>query len=210
MEKTLFILLAATAAFPLLAVNIDPDQSSYVFRAEVSEKIIQTAGGKLEYFYAENIEGTAPADNLVIVTDKGGYTRGEIREGENAWLQGDLMDEETYFGEQYLFFGKPQIYVSQVKKGLFWPDQKTEARILYESPFSSFASLLFVWAFPFMEEFSLLPFLVLVFKTILVVAVSVLMTRSARKRDPKRLLLLFLAYSLAAMALTLPVLRNFY
>ena len=48
--------------------------------------------------------------------------------GGPFWLHGTLMDRETYFGEQYLFFGYPQLYVDQVKAGLFWPSQLKRMR----------------------------------------------------------------------------------
>jgi hypothetical protein len=33
------------------------------------------------------------------------------------------MDRDTHYGGQYLFIGYPQLYVSQIKRGIYWLSQ---------------------------------------------------------------------------------------
>ena len=65
------------------------------------------------------------------------------------------MDKDTYFGGQYLFFGYPQLYVSQVKSGVGGPARWTGSGTLDFSPSPRPQRSHLVVAYPFMEEFSL-------------------------------------------------------
>ena len=131
------------------------DERAYVCEIEARSSLASTMGGKLQFLLVEALDGRSPAPVFVITIDRD-YTRGaaEVSTGDVLWVEGTLMDQETFFGEQYLFFGHPQIYVSQIKTGALWPDQRTDLGSLYLSPVTSFASLYLVWALPFMEEFA--------------------------------------------------------
>lgn len=150
-------LMLVFAVLPVgLVLSISgPDERAYVCEIETRSSLASTMGGKLQFLMVRALEGRAPASDFVITTD-GDYTRGaeQVSPGDVLWVEGTLMDRETFFGEQYLFFGHPQIYVSQIKTGTLWPDQRTDLGRLYLSPVTSFASLYLVWALPFMEEFA--------------------------------------------------------
>jgi len=117
----------------------------------------------------ERLDGRAPGERFVATIDHGytaGVETGAALDGEESpvspaipresfWLQGTLMDRLTYYGEQYLFFGYPQLYVSQVKNGFLWPSQVERLKRLYRAPLATLGSVYLVWAYPFMEEYSL-------------------------------------------------------
>ncbi|MBN1630976.1 MAG: hypothetical protein JW990_14530 [Thermoleophilia bacterium] len=148
--------LVAFAVLPLVIVAVTPglDDEAFVSRAEVGSRLAETMSGKLEFLLVDALEGRAPADRFVITVDHG-YTAGLTDAlGEAFWLEGSLMNRDTFFGEQYLFFGYPQLYVSQVRAGVWWPRQVERLRSLYLAPLSAAASVYLVGAMPFMEEYS--------------------------------------------------------
>jgi hypothetical protein len=154
----------------LVQLTSQPDKKAYVCRVETESLLGSTLGGELQFLLVRALGGRAPADTFVITVDHD-YTRGAkgaVLPGQAFWVEGTLMDRDTYFGEQYLFFGYPQIYLSQIKTGLFWPDQLSDLWRLYLSPVTSLASLYLVWAFPFMEEFSIGAWLLVLAQFVLV------------------------------------------
>jgi hypothetical protein len=169
-------ILAAVAAvvFVLLPLGLvpltsGPDEEAYACKVETKSALGSTLGGKLQLLLVHSLDGRAPTNPFVITIDHD-YTRAAenpVLPGQVFWAEGTLMDRETYFGEQYLFVGYPQIYLSQVKTGALWPDQKRDPASLYLAPVTSLASIYFVWAFPFLEEFSLGGWLLLVARFLL-------------------------------------------
>jgi hypothetical protein len=188
--------LAAFAVSPLLIVRTASgvDDEAFVCRAEVESRLAETLAGKLEFLQVRAVAGRSPAERFVITIDHG-YTAGvgeypgaaqdpALAPGRAPWLEGTPMDEDTYYGEQYLFFDQPQLYVSQVRSGLFWPSQVERLKTLYLSPFTGFGSLYLVWVYPFMEEYSLVSWLFLMARFLLVCA-AVAAAGIWRKRDAR-------------------------
>lgn len=158
-------LLVAFVVLPLVVVAVAPglDEGAYVCKVEVESLLAETLEGGLEFHLVRGLEGRVPAERFVI-TVAHGYTAG-LRQAPGGgagsaavagefWLQGTLMDRETFFGEQYLFFGRPQLYVSQVRHGVLWPSQIARLKNLYAAPLTAVGAVYLVGAFPFMEEFS--------------------------------------------------------
>ncbi len=198
---------------PLSVVYVVTTDSSppYTFQATVQEKLDETLGGKLQYFLTISGEGTASGSEVVLTIDTA-YTRGitdtSIEKGTTIWVRGEMMDRETYYGDQYLFFGYPQVYVRQVKEGIFWPDQTTGMKTLYQSPVTSLFAPAFVWYFPFTEEYSSRMFLVLLTKTLLIVSTVIFLIRSRHEKE--KMITIVLIYCLMAIILTIPILTDLY
>ncbi len=132
-------LVLAAALIPLVAVQVIPTDSPepYLFKARFEDHLGTSSNESLSYHEVSVLQGKAPTTTIVVALDRN-YTRGLSPDitstGTESWMQGSLMTREVYYGEQYLFFGPPQIYVRQLKSGVLWPDQATELRILYVSP----------------------------------------------------------------------------
>lgn len=207
-------LLIPILILPFLVIQFVQTDSPqpYVFKAKIIEKLDETLNGKLQYFSVEHIEGNSPNITFVIAVDKA-YSRGlsniVLENDGELWMQGSLMTREVFYGEQYLFFDLPQIYVRQIKDKGFWPDQITELKILYISPFSSLLIPLLLLSCIFIQGCALeTNFLNLIGKTILVF-VAVFLLVKYRKRSWS-IVLIFLIYALLAMMLTIPVLTELY
>ncbi|MFW6150046.1 MAG: hypothetical protein ACOC6A_00760 [Chloroflexota bacterium] len=209
--------LAALVLFgllcPLAVVQFIPTDSPqpYVFDALIQEELAQSNNGELTFLLVEWVAGKAPAQEFVVTISRS-YTRGEsglsFRPGEQIWMQGTLMDPETYYGEQYLFFGRPQVYVRQVKDGLLWPDQKTELRILYLSPVHSLSSPVVAAQLPRSEEFAPGRFAVALLKSLVIGGTAVYLVRF--RRDPMNACLTLAGYACLMMVLTILVLTDLY
>ena len=211
--------IVAFAALPLIIVWVSPglDTDGFVCRAEVKTRLAETLGGKLEFLLAEALDGRPPADRFVVTLDHG-YTAGiprgpaspggsgETQPGDAFWLHGTLMDRETYYGEQYLFFGYPQLYVSQVRSGLFWPSQLRRLKDLYLAPVYAPASLYLIVAFPFMEEFSAGTWGLIAGRLALVTlaVAAAVVHRVRRRRWRPGIVWVVGCYALAAVGLTAP------
>jgi hypothetical protein len=198
----LFILL------PVLIVPLvsGPEDDAFAAQVEVVEELGTTQEGKLQFSLVRLVDGPGPAEQFVVTLDVG-YTQGasgHLRPGDVLWVDGTLMDPETYFGEQYLFFGYPQLYLSQVKTGPWWPSQASDLRALYLSPVVPVTSLFLVWIFPFMEEFEIGVWLRMIARVAVVVGAVILAVRW-RKR-PARLVAVIGTYLVVAVLLTLPAL----
>ncbi|HLA80260.1 MAG TPA: hypothetical protein VJP78_01335, partial [Thermoleophilia bacterium] len=172
----------AFIVLPFIVMGASPglDHDAFATMAKVDSRLAETLNGKLEFFLVSRRDGRAPADRFVLTIDHG-YTAGigsapgsadnpGLIRGELVWLQGSLMDRETYFGEQYLFFGYPQLYVSQVKSGLLWPSQLERLGRMYLSPVTGVGSGYVVWVYPFIEEYSLGTWLLWIGRFVLLVA----------------------------------------
>lgn len=206
-------LIIVIVALPLFVVQIIPTDSPepYVFKSRIIEKLDETLGGTLQYLLVEYFEGNAPASEFVVAISSSygrGFSSADLEANEELWMQGSLMTPDVYFGEHYLFFDRPQIYVRQIKGEVFWPDQITELRILWASPITSLSASISVWVFPFSEEFQREAFLILITKTILICATIYFLIR--HKKKPWNIALTILAYAFLAMILTVPVLTDLY
>ena len=209
----LLLLTAASLVLPLVVVQAMPTDTheQFIFRAVLSEELGRATGDKLVYYKVQVMEGEAPGATVSLALDRD-YTRGldqaAMQPGVESWFQGGLMTPEVFYGEQYLFFDLPQVYVRQVKTGLMWPDQWTELRILYFSPLETLAAPL---QLPFLirsDSFTRKTFAVLLARCALLAGTIVLVMRRRLKGAP--LALALLAYAIAAVLLTLPILFDLY
>lgn len=212
-KAALIMLVLLFIGLPLLIVYLIPTDSPepYVFKARLTEKLGETLQGKLRYFLAEEIEGNAPAATFVVTIDTAFTRRScrlELEESQRAWMQGSVMTPDVYYGEQYLFFGYPQLYIRQVKTGALWPDQVTGLRILYLSPFAAFLSPWYVFSYPFMEEFPPGYYLLMIAQSVLIVAMVVYCVK--RRPSGRRLALVLLSYGIIVMLTTIPMLTDLY
>jgi hypothetical protein len=208
----------AFIVLPLIVVSASPglDDDAFATMAKVQSRLAETLDGKLEFFLVSRSDGRAPADRFVVTIDHG-YTTGigsapgtsddpGLIPGELVWLQGSLMDRETYFGEQYLFFGYPQLYVSQARSGLLWPSQEERLGRMYLSPVTGVGSLYVVWVYPFIEEYSLGTWLLWIGRLVLLVAAIagiVFWRRKTPRRIPGLVALVGL-YALLSVVITIP------
>ncbi len=218
-------LVVAFAVLPFGLIWAAPgvDGEAFVSWAAVESRLAGTLGGKLEFFLMEGLGGRPPAERFVITIDHG-YTAGvnpqvdpakaeagapqdrALEPGRTLWLQGTLMDPDTYYGEQYLFFGYPQLYVSQVKSGFLWPSQLERLKSLYFSPVATPAAVYLLGAFPFMEEYSAGAWALIIARFLLVclaVAAAVLYRRKKGRWLPGLVWVLGL-YVLGAVGLAVP------
>ena len=211
--KEIIILMVAILLFPLLVIQIIPTDSPepYIFQARFNELLGETMDGKLRYYLVEFIDGISPSPEFVVTIDLD-YSRGSstenIEKDRELWMQGSLMTPEIYYGEQYLFFDIPQLYIRQIKNGVLWPDQLTELRILYLSPVNSLLSPVHLPFYLISEEFSLVGFLVLIGKTAIVVLTGYLTIK--RCTEWRFIIKILLAYALLAIIFTIPVLTDLY
>jgi hypothetical protein len=199
--------------FPLAVIQLIPTDSPqpYVFNAMIENELAQTRGGELTFLLVQRLAGNAPAEEFVVTLSTG-YTRGisgvALAPGQELGMQGSLMDPETYYGEQYLFFGRPQVYVRQVKDGPLWPDQRTELRILYLSPIHSLSSPVVAAQLPRSEEFTPGRFAVALLKSLVIGATALYLVRL--RRAPMNACLTLASYICLMMILTIPVLTDLY
>jgi len=211
--KDIIILTVAILLFPLVFVQIVPTDSPepYIFQARFNELLGETMCGKLRYYSVESIDGISPSPEFVVTIDLD-YSRGSstesIEKDRELWMQGSLMTPEIYFGEQYLFFDLPQLYIRQIKNSILWPDQLTELRILYLSPVNSLLSPIQLPFYLFSEEFSLVGFLVLIGKTAIVVSTGYLAMKN--RTEWRFVIKIMLTYALLAIIFTVPVLTDLY
>jgi len=206
-------LASAVLLLPLLLVHIVPTDTveEYVFRARPAEEMGQSSNQQLRYYRVDVLEGTAPATSIVAALDRNysrGYTPDAVSSGSPCWFQGGLMTPEVFYGEQYLFFGLPQVYVRQVKTGALWPDQWTGMRVLYLSPLSTVAAPL---QLPFLvrsDGFTWRLLAVLLLRsTLLGLLIALTVKRRIRREALPAALLMFAA---ASMLVTMPVLGDSY
>jgi len=213
LKIAILLLIIAIILVPLLVVQIIQTDSpqQYVFKSRIIEKLDETLNG-IQYSLVEHIEGSSPETEFVVATDRP-YSRGlskvNLEKGQELWMQGKLMTRDTFGGEEYPYFGRPQIYVSQIKDRGFWPDQITELRLLYRSPITSPLAPVYLWFFLFSGEGAFLrPFLVLIAQTISIFAAIFLVVKNRKK--PWNLVLILLSYAFLVMILTIPILTDLY
>lgn len=198
------VLVIVFAALPLFLVRVisGPDSGAIVSKVETESVLASTLNGRLQFMLVRSLEGETPANRFVITVDHS-YTRGvatPLSSGRVLCVEGTSMDRETYFGEQYLFFGYPQLYISQIKSGVFWPTQVEDLGVLYLSPATSLLSPYLLGAFPFMEEFEFRVWLLILARFLLVAACVVLVV--VWRKRPARLVLVAGLYALAAVGLS--------
>ncbi len=220
MKRLLVLLALVVVVLPLVTVQIIPTDcpQPYVFQARILEKLEEVpfprGEGGLRYFLVEQIKGDAPDDKFVALICSS-YTRGSstmnFEIDEELWMQGALMTPEAFYGEQYLFFDDySSLYIRQVKNKGFWPDQLTELRILYRSPFTSFYYMPYAFLYPFVAEGRdwLRTYVFVIARAALVVLAVFFLIKNRHKKQS--LALIALTYSLLAMALTIPILTDMY
>ncbi len=209
----LALLTASFLLVPLAAVSVVPSDTvePYVFKGRITESLGHSANGQLHYYGADVIEGEAPAASIVVALD-GSYTRGldriDVEPGLEAWFQGGLMTADIFYGEQYLFFGLPQVYVRQVKSVLLWPDQWTELRVLYASPLETLAAPVEVAILARSDGVTMLIMGVLLARCALVAAAMVAIIR--RRPRSGALATVLLGYAVIAVLLTIPIIGDLY
>ena len=207
------VLLLLFIVLPLFIVQLIPTDSPepHVFKAVIGDELGRSTNDQLVYFSAEGLEGSYPARDMAVALDRA-YTRGASPEdfvpGDAAWFQGGLMTPEVFYGEQYLFFGKPEVYVRQVKSGILWPDQVTELRILYLSPLTTLAAPVQLPFFVRSEEMTGLVLAVLLARLALVIVLAVVIIRRARRKED--VLAPVLVFAVVAVLLTVLILGNLY
>ncbi len=191
--------LVAFVVLPLIFISLSKgmDRGAFVCRARVVSPLAETLNGELEFLLMDPVAGSPPAGGRFVVALDHGYTRGipdtadpskqTFDVGEDFWLEGRLMDRDTFFGPQYLFFGYPELYVSQVRSGTFWPAQLDRLRTLYLAPVSSVGVVYLVWDYPFMEGYNLGSWLLVVARFILVAATLAALTLWLRRRARRAL-----------------------
>jgi hypothetical protein len=207
------LLVALLLLIPVVIVHLIPTDTvePYVFQGRLSEYLAQSANGQLRYYAVDVVEGSAPASRIVVALDRSysrGYRANDIMLGLIAWYQGSLMTPDVFYGEQYLFFGLPQVYVRQVKSGILWPDQWTELRILYLSPLTTLAAPLQILFLARSDVFSYTILGVLVARCLLIASVATLVFR--RRVRGIRLVTLLLGYAIVAVLVTVPMLGHLY
>jgi len=198
---------------PPIIVHLIPTDTPepYVFEATVGEELGRSTNGQLVYFDVDPVRGRYPDARMAIAIDRS-YTRGaspeEVATAGRLWLQGSLMTPEVFYGEQYLFFGKPQVYIRQVKTGMLWPDQVTELKILYLSPVTTLAA---PFQLPFLirsEEMTGRVLAVLLARLTLVAVMAVIVIRRAKRKED--VLVPVLAYAVITILVTAPILGHLY
>ena len=208
-------LLALVAALIIPAAVVLQQPSSYpepyVFEAELNRYLGASADGKLTYYEVSTLDGLAPADKIAVSMDNAytmGWSPGELEVGGSYWMEGSLMTPEVFYGEQYIFWGPPQLYISQLKTGLLWPDQKSELLALYGSPVSTLAAPIQLPMLFRSDGFSIKLATVLLLRCVLIAAV---LFWALRKRPGARGIMAALAlYALCAILLSLPILGDLY
>jgi len=212
-RRTVAILVAVLILLPLLLVHLVPTDTvePFVFRARLAEYLGESASAQLRYYRVDVLEGTAPSTSTVVALDRSysrGYVPASTAPGLTPWLQGSLMTPDIFYGEQYLFFGLPQVYVRQVRSGLLWPDQWSGLRVLYLSPVETLAAPIQI---PFLvrsDSFTYGILAVLVARCLLI-GFTVWVVVRKRLRG-SRLVAALMAYAFVAILLTVPILRNMY
>jgi len=206
-------LACAVLLLPLLLVQLVPSDTveEYVFRALPSEEMGRSASGQLSYYRVDVLEGAAPATSVVVALDRNysrGYTPDSVSSGSPCWFQGSLMTREVFYGEQYLFFGLPQVYVRQVRTGVLWPDQWTGMRVLYLSPLETLAAPL---QLPFLLRSDSFTWRLLAVLLVRLAMLGVLIALAVKKRlGGVRLPIALLLFAMASMLVTMPVLGDLY
>jgi hypothetical protein len=207
------ILAVVLVLLPLVLVHLIPTDTvePFVFRARLAEYLGESTSAQLQYYRVDVLEGAAPSTTTVIAMDRSysrGYDPASTAPGLSAWCQGSLMTPEVFYGEQYLFFGLPQVYVRQVKTGLLWPDQWSGLRVLYLSPVETLAAPIQI---PFLirsDSFTYGLLAVLVARCLLVASTLFLVVRKRLRGG--RLVAALMAYAVVAILLTVPFLGNMY
>ena len=117
------------------------------------------------------------------------------------------MKPEEYYGDQYLFYEKTQILVSQVRTGWLWPDQVSGLTILYGSPATSLLAPL-ILLINFSGDVPILSLRILGFKSILI-AVAVYFMDRCRKKVGYRTMIV-IGYCILAILSTAITLGDLY
>jgi len=210
-KYTITLIIGFCFALPLIIVHVYPTDSpqTYVFEGRVIEKLGETPEGKLRYYLVKHIQGNVPAEEFVVTVDDS-YTRGGQSPdyvGSSIWMMGDLMKPEEYYGDQYLFYEKPQIYVSQVRTGWLWPDQVSGLTILYGSPATSLLAPL-ILLMNFSGDVPILSLRILGFKSILIAVTVYLMDRCRKKVGYRTMIVI--GYCILAILSTAITLGDLY
>ncbi len=206
-------LLAAVMVIPVVIVQLIPSDApmELVFQAAVGEEVGRSTDSKVVYYSVDALQGTYPASDMVVAIDHA-YTRGaspqDIQPGGTYWFQGSIMSPEVFYGQQYIFFGKLQVYVRQVKAGVLWPDQWSGLRVLYLSPLTTLAAPIQLPLLVRSDEMSTTLLAVLLVRLVLVTALVTVVAKRVRRRQ--EVLLPLLVYGALAILVTAPILGNLF
>lgn len=196
---------------PLIAIQVIPTDSPqpYMFKVRISSKLDETTNGHRQYFFMEWLEGDEMAPAFVVLIDSA-YTRGQsnavLEPNQEFWCQGSLIKPGE--GLDLPHMSMPQFYVRQIKGSILWPDQVTELKLLYLAPIFRLSDPPFVVLLPFMEEFTLGTYLVVILQTIVILTTVYLLVK--HRRDPGNRVIILLGYILLTMILTIPRLTELY
>lgn len=196
---------------PLIIIQVIPTDNpqSYVFKVRISSKLDETANGHHQYFFVEWLDGDEMAPAFVVLIDSA-YTRGRfnvvLERNQEFWGQGNLIKPGE--GLDLPYMSMPQYYVRQIKGSILWPDQGTELKLLYLAPILRLTDPPFVVLFPFMEEFTIRTYLVLIVQTIVIITTGYLLVKNRHKTGNQ--ILIMLVYILLTMVLTIPRLTDLY
>ena len=214
-------LIVAIIIVPLVAIQTVPqeDPCCYEFKARIREKLGETTSniqnpdaGKLHYFLVDHLGGQAPDVEFVIMIDSGvtlGISNIILEPNQEFLGYGNLMTPDEYYGDQYLFFDRPQIYMVQIKGTLFWPSQITELTHFFWAPFISLVRgpVLSV-VFPGTEEFTLSTYYALIIQTITLAATIILVIK--KREDKWAVGIILLTYVLLMIIFTIPYVKDLY
>ena len=215
-----FVFIVVPFIVVFIADGVDP--SAFECAVRVGERLGETQNGRLEFLLVDTLDGRSPSREFVAAIDHG-YTEGVVRsagEGRPGGSQdfpevpadsvfslvGTTMTPDIFYGEQYLFFDRPQVYVSQVKAALLWPSQIHRIEELYLSPLVAVLSVYWVGALPFAEEYSLASWLLMMARFVLLcgAVAAALILRKKRHRWMPGLVWVVGIYVLVAVALAVP------
>jgi hypothetical protein len=210
---TALVVLLVAVSIPPLVVLQRPTSSPepYVFEARLANRLGISTNGQLTYFQASALAGRAPAGEVVVSLDHG-YTRGwvtnEVNVGGEYWMEGSLMTPEVFYGEQYIFYGPPQVYLRQIRTGVLWPDQATELRVLYLSPLSTLAAPIQLPLVFRSDGLSARIVAILGLRCVLIAATLTCLVR--RRTETEGIILTLALYGVVAVGLTLFILGDSY
>jgi len=203
--------------FPLSVIQFTltdekEEPSQYMFKVKIIQKLDESLEGKLQYFFVRLLDGEGPSEEFVILIDYW-TTRDQIdltliEPNIEFWGIGSIMTPEVFYEDHYLFFGHPQLYTWQIKGRIFWPDQATELRLLYQAPIRAILSPVHVIFYPSQDGFTLSNYLAIIAQTIVLFSTIFLLIKK-RKVTPKVIQIL-LGYAILTMIFTIPLLSDLY
>lgn len=206
-------LLFVFIIFPVFIVQFTltdekEEPSQYMFKVQIIQKLDESLEGKFQYFFVRLLDGEGPADEFVILiaywTTRDQINMTLIEPNIEFWGMGSIMTPEVFYEDHYLFFGHPQLYTWQIKGRIFWPDQATELRLLYQAPLRALLTPVHVIFYPGQDGFTVSNYLAILAQAVVLFATLVLLIK--KRTEKHRVLQLLLGYALFTMLFTIPLL----